>query len=58
MDADADTVLGVTPEAIAAELTAQAVGARKASEPLLLQRVERMPPGNITWTASGPVSVR
>jgi hypothetical protein len=58
MDADADTVLGVTPEAIAAELAAQAVGGKKPTEPIMLQRVDRMPPGNITWTASGMVAVR
>jgi len=58
MDADADTVLGVTPEAIAAELIAQAGGAKKPVTPIMLQRVDRMPPGNISWTASGLVSVR
>ena len=58
MDADGDTVLGVTPEAIAAELAAQATGGKKPTEPIMLQRVDRMPPGNITWTASGMVAVR
>lgn len=58
MDADPDTVLGVTPEAIAVELAAQATGAKKPSEPIMLQRVDRMPPGSITWTASGLVAVR
>jgi hypothetical protein len=58
MDADGDTVLGVTPEAIAAELAAQAIGGKKPAEPIMLQRIDRMPPGNITWTASGMVAVR
>ncbi len=58
MDADADTVLGVTPEAIAAELAAQSSGGKKPTDPIMLQRVDRMPPGNITWTASGLVGVR
>lgn len=58
MDADPDTVLGVTPEAIAAELAAQTTGMKKPTEPIMLQRVDRMPPGNITWTASGLVAVR
>lgn len=58
MEADPDTVLGVTPEAIAAELVLQATGAKKADEPIMLQRVDRMPPGNISWNASGPVGVR
>lgn len=58
MDADPDTVLGVTPEAIAAELAAQATAGRQPNTPLMLQRVDRMPPGNITWTASGMVAVR
>jgi len=58
MDADADTVLGVTPEAIAAELVAQTTGTKKSTEPIMLQRIDRMPPGNITWTASGMVGIR
>lgn len=58
MDADPDTVLGVTPEAIAAELAAQTVGGTKPPEPIMLQPVDRMPPGNITWAASGMVGVR
>ncbi|HEX3135541.1 MAG TPA: hypothetical protein VHX44_18405 [Planctomycetota bacterium] len=58
MDADADTVLGVTPEAIAVELAAQAVGGKKPTDPIMLQKIDRMPPGNITWTASGMVGVR
>lgn len=58
MDADGDTVLGVTPEAIAAELAVQTTGMKKPTDPIMLQRVDRMPPGNITWTASGLVAVR
>lgn len=58
MDADPDTVLGVTPEAIAAELVLQTTGVKKSNEPIMLQRVDRMPPGNIAWTASGLVGVR
>ena len=58
MDADGDTVLGVTPAAIAAELAAQTTGAKKSTEPIMLQRIDRMPPGSITWTASGMVAVR
>jgi Concanavalin A-like lectin/glucanases superfamily len=58
MDTDADTVLAVTPEAIALQLAAQASGTKKPVEPIMLQKVDRMPPGNITWTASGMVGVR
>jgi hypothetical protein len=48
----------VTPEAIAAELAAQTAGVKKSTEPIMLQRIDRMPPGSITWTASGMVGVR
>ena len=58
MDADADTALAVTPEAIAAELAALNPGSKKSSEPIMLQRVDRMPPGNISWTVTGTVGMR
>ena len=58
MDADADTVLSVTPEAIITELGVQGTGVKKTTEPLMLQRLERTLPGNVTWTAGGQVAVR
>ncbi len=59
MEPDADTVLALTPEAIAAELTLlRTTSTTKPSEIILLQRVDRMPPGNISWTATGMVGVR
>jgi hypothetical protein len=59
METDRNTLLAITPEAIAAELSAVIAGTRApAAATMPVQRIERMPPTNLTWTASGEVGIR